>query len=254
MRTPIVAGNWKMNTDRTSGLALVDALALAVGSITACEVILCPPYTLLDAVSQRISNTAMKLGAQNMYHESEGAFTGEISASMLRSVGCTHVIVGHSERRTIFGETDEHVARKTAVAVAHGLIPIVCVGETLVERDRGDVEEVIGRQLDSVLRAIEPGNGSLPVVVAYEPVWAIGTGRTATPSQAQEVHAFIRNRISALHQSTAADAMRILYGGSVNATNANELFGQPDIDGGLIGGASLKADGFKSIVSAAAGA
>ncbi|MBC8144061.1 MAG: triose-phosphate isomerase [bacterium] len=250
MRTSIVAGNWKMNTDRASGLALIDAIVARVGSGTACEVIVCPPFTLLDAASQKLSGTSIRLGAQNVYFEREGAFTGEISTAMLGSVGCSHVIVGHSERRTLFGETDEYVARKIAATIAANLIPIVCVGETLEERDRGDVENVIGRQIDVALRDIELRDGTLAIVIAYEPVWAIGTGRTATPAQAQDVHHFIRERVATLHTRAAADSVRILYGGSVNADNAVELFGCADIDGGLIGGASLKVDSFMTIIDA----
>jgi triosephosphate isomerase len=252
MRTRIVAGNWKMNTDRTSGLALVDAIVGAIGGgAGTAEVIVCPPYTLLDAASQRLVGTPVRLGAQDVHFESEGAFTGAISTSMLRSVGCTHVIVGHSERRTLFGENDEVVRRKTMAVIASAMTPIVCVGETLEERDAGRVEEVVGRQVDAALREVAGVDGALPVVVAYEPVWAIGTGRTASPEQAQEVHAFIRGRVAAMHGDAPAAALRILYGGSVNAANAAELFSRPDIDGGLIGGASLKSDSFLTIVRAA---
>lgn len=258
MRQKIVAGNWKMNTDRHSGLALVDAILARLGGGTGtrndgsgAEVVLCPPFVLLDAIAQRLAGGSIRLGAQDLFYETQGAFTGAISAPMLRSVGCTHAIVGHSERRTIFRETDDEVARKTRAAIEGGLTPIVCVGETLEERDAARVEEVVGRQIDAALAGLESRAGALPIVVAYEPVWAIGTGRTASPEQAQEVHAFIRGRVSSMHGDAVARALRILYGGSVNAANAAELFAREDIDGGLIGGASLKADDFATIVEAA---
>jgi triosephosphate isomerase len=252
MRTPIVAGNWKMNTDRASGRALLDAVVEGLGSgPIATEVIVCPPYILLDAARERLDGTVIMLGAQDVFHESDGAFTGAISTSMLRSVGCSHVIVGHSERRTIFGEDDATVAKKTRAAIAAGLVPIVCVGETLEERDAGRVEEIVGRQIDAAVGELALRDGDLPIVVAYEPVWAIGTGRTATPQQAQQAHAFIRERVALLHGDRAARSLRVLYGGSVNAGNAAELFAESDIDGGLIGGASLKADAFLTIIAAA---
>jgi triosephosphate isomerase (TIM) len=252
MRTKIVAGNWKMNTDRSSAVALIDAIAARIADRDGlADVIVCPPYVSLDAVSQRLGDTGIGLGAQDLFHETEGAFTGAISAAMLRSVGCSHAIVGHSERRTIFGETDDIVARKARAAIEGELTPIVCVGETLEERDAGRVEEVIGRQIDAALGSLELVDARLPIVVAYEPVWAIGTGRTASPQQAQAVHAFIRARVAAMHGDAAASELRILYGGSVNAGNAAELFSQPDIDGGLIGGASLNAESFLTIIEAA---
>jgi triosephosphate isomerase (TIM) len=255
MRRKIVAGNWKMNADRSSGLALVDAIVAELGDDAAgrsgAEVVVCPPFVFIDAVARQLGGRAIAVGSQDVYHESAGAFTGEVSAPMLRSVGCTHAIVGHSERRTIFGESDDDVARKTRAAIAGGLTPIVCVGETLEERDAGRVDEVVGRQIDAALHGLELRDGELPIVVAYEPVWAIGTGRTATPEQAQEVHAFIRSRVATMHGEGAGDALRILYGGSVNAANAAELFARADIDGGLIGGASLKAHDFATIVRAA---
>ena len=252
MRQKIVAGNWKMNTDRASGLALIEALIAEIGgSSFGCEVVVCPPFVVLDAASQRIAGSVLKLGAQDVFHESHGAYTGEISTAMLLSVGCTHVIIGHSERRTHFGESDDIVARKTAAAIASGIVPIVCVGETLDEREAGSVDDVIGRQIDGAIGSVSVSDGVLPLVIAYEPVWAIGTGVTASPEQAQDVHAFIRSRVEALHGASPAGAVRILYGGSVTASNASELFGQNDIDGGLIGGASLKADSFGTIVRAA---
>jgi triosephosphate isomerase len=252
MRRTIVAGNWKMNMDRASGPELIDAIIDRLGGeVPSCEVVICPPYILLDVAAQRLGAGPIRLGAQDVHHETEGAFTGAISVPMLRSVGCTHVIIGHSERRTIFGESDDVVARKTRAAIEGGLTPIVCVGETLDERDAGAVESVVGRQIDVALAGLETRSEGLPIIVAYEPVWAIGTGRTATPEQAQEVHAFIRARVSAMHGTSAAEHLRILYGGSVNAANAADLFSRPDIDGGLIGGASLKAEGFAAIVEAA---
>jgi triosephosphate isomerase len=214
------------------------------------EVALCPPFTALAAVAEVLRGGPVRLGAQNMYAEDEGAFTGEVSPRMLRDAGCTHVILGHSERRQLFGETDENVGRKAPAAFRHGLTPIVCVGETLAERDGNRTMEVVERQTERALRALTPDQVAT-AVVAYEPVWAIGTGRNATPEQAQEVHAFIRGLIARSHGEAVAAAVRILYGGSVKPDNAAALMAQADVDGALVGGASLQAPAFLKIVQAA---
>ncbi len=248
MRQPLVAGNWKMNGSRDSATGLVKGVVAGIGGL-GTEVVVCPPFVYLDQVGRLIDGTALRLGAQNMATEEPGAFTGEVAGSMLQDIGCSYVILGHSERRSLYGEDDAVVAAKTVRALADGLLPIVCVGELLEERQAGKTEAVVGRQLDAVLDAVGAvgiGRG----VVAYEPVWAIGTGMTATPEQAQEVHAFIRARV-AKHDTAVAEGLRILYGGSVKGDNAEGLFGQPDIDGGLIGGASLKVEDFMAICRAA---
>jgi triosephosphate isomerase len=249
MRRPIVAGNWKMHGSRTENAALVDAL-LAAWPARGGEGIVCPPFVYLQELSRMLRDSPIRLGAQDLCAEPVGAFTGEVSAPMLRDVGCSHVIVGHSERRALYGESDTLVARKFAAALAGGLVPILCVGESLAERDAGRTHEVVARQLDAVLDLSGPGPFAT-AVIAYEPVWAIGTGRVASPGQAQDVHAFIRGRMAA-RDATISSSVRILYGGSVKAGNARELFAMPDVDGGLIGGASLKAEEFVAIVAAAA--
>ncbi|MFP4161855.1 MAG: triose-phosphate isomerase [Ectothiorhodospira sp.] len=248
MRRPLVAGNWKMNGSREANQALMRDLAGPVADLSA-DVAVCPPFVYLEQVA-KLTGSAIGLGAQDLSDQDAGAYTGEVSGAMLRDLGCRYVIVGHSERRALYGEDDAFTARKFAAARRHGLVPILCVGEQLEERERDITEAVIGRQLDAVLE-LEGVAALEGAVIAYEPVWAIGTGRTATPDQAQAVHAFIRGRIDALDSAVAAKA-RILYGGSVKADNATELFGQPDIDGGLIGGASLKAADFLAICKAAA--
>ena len=213
------------------------------------DVVLCPPFISLKTVGDEISTTSVKLGAQNMHWEKDGAYTGEISATMLRDVYCHYVILGHSERRQYFGETDQTVNQKTKAALASTLIPIVCVGETLEQRESGAMEEVVRTQVQNSLKNL--GDDLSKVIVAYEPVWAIGTGKTATPEQAQEVHALIRRVLAEMSDQDTADSIRIQYGGSVKPGNAAELFGQPDIDGGLIGGASLEVRSFVEIVKAA---
>ncbi|MDZ7753742.1 MAG: triose-phosphate isomerase [Gammaproteobacteria bacterium] len=248
MRQPFVAGNWKMNGSRDSAKSLVEGVVAGVQGLGA-EVAVCPPCVYLEQVGRLVDGSAVKLGAQNMAKEEPGAFTGEVAGAMLRDMGCHYVILGHSERRSLYGEDDAVVAAKTGRALADGLSPIVCVGELLDERQTGTTEVVIGRQLDAVLDAVGAA-GIARGVIAYEPVWAIGTGMTATPEQAQEVHAFIRARV-AKHDTGVAAGLRILYGGSVKGDNAEGLFGQPDIDGGLIGGASLKVDDFVAICRAA---
>jgi triosephosphate isomerase len=238
-RSRLVAGNWKMNGSRASNGALLEALLAGLGKTTGVEAAVCPPYVYLQQVSERLAGTSITWGAQNVSEHAQGAYTGEVSAAMLLEFGCRYAIVGHSERRQLFGESDAQVAAKFAAAQAGGLTPILCVGETLAEREAGRTEQVVARQLDAVLNQ----SNFNQAVLAYEPVWAIGTGRNATPQQAQAVHAFLRARLS--------PDVRILYGGSVKAQNAAALFAMPDIDGGLIGGASLVAQEFSEIVRAA---
>jgi len=249
MRQPLVAGNWKMNGSVESVRELLSGLKAGIGDITKCEVAVCPPYIFIPMAQAELSDTPIPWGSQNLSIEQSGAFTGEISGSMLTDFGCTYAIVGHSERRTLYGEDDALVAKKYAVARAAGLKPILCVGETLEEREKGVTEEVVARQLDALIDL--EGVGALADgVIAYEPVWAIGTGMTATPQQAQDVHAFIRNRVAQL-DAAVAEGLRILYGGSMKPENAAELMANPDIDGGLIGGAALKAEDFFGICKAA---
>jgi triosephosphate isomerase len=229
--------------------ALAEEIRTGAGG-AAADVLVCPPFTALLAVAEALRGGPVLLGGQNMHWEEEGAFTGEIAPRMLRDAGCTHVVLGHSERRQLFGEVDENVARKAQAAFKHGLIPIVCVGETLAERDADRTMEVVERQTERALRGLTPDQAAA-AVIAYEPVWAIGTGRNATAEQAQEVHAFIRRLVARSHGDAAAAALRILYGGSVKPDNAAALLAQPDVDGALVGGASLKAASFLDIVRAA---
>jgi triosephosphate isomerase len=252
MRRALVAGNWKMYKTLADGLALAQAVRDGVEQEKlGAEVVLVPPFVLLHGLSGVLRGGRVGLGAQNMHWEKEGAFTGEISPPMLKDAGCTHVVLGHSERRHIFGETDDGVGRKARAALDHGLVPIVCVGEQLAERESSRTFEVVERQLERGLRALTPDEVAARVVVAYEPVWAIGTGKTASPEQAQEVHEFLRRRIAASHGDTVAPHVRILYGGSVKPDNAAALIAQPDVDGSLVGGACLKADSFLAIIRAA---
>ena len=248
MRRPVVAGNWKMHGSRAENTRLINAI-LEASDEPACEVIVCPPAVYLWEIGRQLKGNRIALGAQTLCADSQGAFTGEVSGAMLKDVGASHVIVGHSERRALYREDDALVARKFVAAQAAGLLPILCVGETLEEWERGDTEQVVARQLDAVL-AVAGVASFGRAIVAYEPVWAIGTGKNATPDQAQAVHAFIRARIAA-RDAMIGDGLRLLYGGSVKAANAAELFGQPDVDGGLVGGASLKADEFVRICAAA---
>lgn len=249
MRRPLVAGNWKMNGSRETIVRLVAELCEGLAEPPRAEVAVCPSYVYLSEVKAQIGSAAIALGAQDVSDQESGAHTGEVAGSMLTDVGCTYAIVGHSERRNIYGESDEFTARKFAAARRAGLKPVLCVGELLEEREAGVTEDVVARQLDAVI-ALEGVKALAYAVVAYEPVWAIGTGKTATTEQAQEVHAFIRNRVRALDPAVA-DGLRILYGGSVNSANAVALFGMADIDGGLVGGASLKAGEFVAICKAA---
>ena len=245
MRRKLVAGNWKLNGSYESIEVLLGGIKAGWQEVSGAEVAVCPPFVYLDFVRSQLQGTQIALGAQDCCDEDKGAFTGEVSAPMLKELGCTYVILGHSERRHVYGESDEFTARKFAAVKRAGLRPILCVGELLEEREQGITEQVVARQLDAVID--EYGSESLEgAVVAYEPVWAIGTGKTATPEQAQDVHAFIRQRIAERDQALA-EATRILYGGSVKGSNAGELFGMPDIDGGLIGGAALNSEDFLSI-------
>jgi triosephosphate isomerase len=245
MRRPVIAGNWKMFKTQAQAEALAtDVRNGATGDV---EVVVAPPFTALAAVAAVLKGSPVGLAGQNMHSEVEGAFTGEVSPAMLRDAGCTHVILGHSERRQLFGETDEGVAKKAEAAFTHGLTPIVCVGETLAEREAARTMEVVERQTERALRGLTADQVAV-LLLAYEPVWAIGTGRTATPEQAQEVHAFIRKHVSGSHGAPTAAALRILYGGSVKPDNIGALMAQADVDGALVGGASLEAFGFLKIV------
>jgi triosephosphate isomerase (TIM) len=250
MRRKLAAANWKMHGSRAENAPLVDAV-LGSRSLADVDCVICPPFVYLSEIARLLRDTPVRLGAQDVCAETSGAYTGEVAASMLRDVGCEYVIVGHSERRTLYGEDDALVARKFATAQSRGLIPILCVGEQLAEREAGRTAEVINRQVDAVL-ALSGIASFERAVIAYEPVWAIGTGRNATPEQAGEVHAALRARL-ARQDARIAGGLRILYGGSVKAGNARELFTQPDVDGGLIGGASLKAEEFLNILAAARG-
>jgi triosephosphate isomerase len=250
MRKKFIAGNWKVNTLRADGAALAAAIAKGVGSASDVEVAVCPPSVYLAAIGQAIAGSAVGLGAQNCHHEAKGAFTGEISPAMLVDVGCQYVILGHSERRQIFKETSGDVSRKTHAALAAGLVPIVCVGETLDERQSGRTTAVVREQIEHSLAGLS-AEQMAKLVVAYEPVWAIGTGVVATPEQAEAVHADLRRLLETRYNSEVASKVRIQYGGSVNAENAATLLSQPNIDGALVGGASLKAESFLAIVAAA---
>jgi triosephosphate isomerase (TIM) len=247
MRKKFVAGNWKMNTNAADAVKLAVAVARGAGAIAA-DVAVCPPFVYLQAVAAALKGSRVALGAQDMYCEPQGAFTGEISGAMLKDVGCAYVIAGHSERRHVIGEGDDLINRKTRAALACGLLPILCVGETLEERDGGRMMEVVGRHVREGLKGIG-ADAAEKVTIAYEPVWAIGTGRNATPQQAQEVHAEIRIMLTALYGQAVAQKMRIQYGGSVKPENAADIMAQPDVDGALVGGASLKADSFLAIAA-----
>ncbi|HEX8311317.1 MAG TPA: triose-phosphate isomerase [Chthoniobacteraceae bacterium] len=252
MRKKIIAANWKMNMTLNESDRFLETFVLEIGDEKRVDIVIAPPFTGLARVSEQLSKVQnVKLGAQNMHYEKPGAFTGEISAHMLRELFVRYVVLGHSERRSIFGETDEIVNKKTRAALEATLKPIVCIGETLEERDGGRVEQVLETQLKGSLAGLEAKELS-EIVIAYEPVWAIGTGRTASPEQAQEAHAFIRKTLAALSDSATADKIRIQYGGSVKPANTTELMAQPDIDGALVGGASLDPRGFTEIVKLAA--
>jgi len=249
-RTPIVVGHWQLHHDVDHSLALVTELHAQLGERTGVDIGVAPVFTALQAVAKRLEGTGIFVAAQNCFWDSAGAWTGEVSPPLLRDVGCSHVVLGHSERRQHFGETDDDVRKKVDAALREGLDVIACVGETEAERDAGHTTDRVATQLDAAIAEVAAADASR-VVVAYEPVWAIGTGRTATPDQAQEMHRFIRDRLRD-HYGDAAERMRIQYGGSVKPGNAKELMQQPDIDGALVGGASLDAASFAAIVQAAA--
>ncbi|MBK1718771.1 triose-phosphate isomerase [Thiocystis violacea] len=248
MRQPLIAGNWKLNGTKVSAKALMTAVLEGAKEIGKAEIAVCPPFAFLDLGERLLSGGRVRLGAQNVCTEAGGAYTGEVSAAMLAEFGCRYVICGHSERREYYGETDAIVARKLAVVVSNRMTPILCVGETLEQREQGRMQEVIASQIDAIIE--HNGIASFgQLEIAYEPVWAIGTGKTASPEQAQEVHDFIRHRIAG-HDATIAAKVRILYGGSMKPGNAGELMSQADIDGGLIGGAALVAEDFLAICRA----
>lgn len=247
MRKIIIAGNWKMYKTSFEAVELVTELKRTLGDMNDVDVVVCTPFTALSEVKDILNDCSIGLGAQNIYWEDFGAFTGEVSAPMIKAIGVEYVIIGHSERRQFFGETDATVNKKIKAALKHALIPIVCIGEVLGERESGKTFDVIKTQLEGSLvnlTALEMEN----IVLAYEPVWAIGTGKTATPAQAQEVHKFIRDWLTKKYDAAIANKVRIQYGGSVKPENTAELMGQPDIDGALVGGASLKSDSFTAIV------
>ncbi|MGB7623673.1 MAG: triose-phosphate isomerase [Terriglobia bacterium] len=248
MRTPVIAGNWKMFKTIEESITFVDALVPLVKSSTHCEVIVAPPFNALSNVAQRLKGTNVRVSAQDCHWEKEGAFTGEVSCGMIRDAGASHVIIGHSERRQFFGETNETVNKKIFAALRASLTPIVCIGESLAEREQNQTEKVLGEQTTwglSTLTELQLSH----IIMAYEPVWAIGTGRTATPELAAETHRLIRATIGKLFSASSAAALRILYGGSVKPDNIQGLMAQPEIDGALVGGASLKADSFAAIIN-----
>lgn len=250
MRTPLVMGNWKLNGSKTMALDLVTNLAKELGSIDGCEVAIAPPVVYLDYVKKLLADSNIILGAQNVDTHLSGAYTGDISAAMLKEVGATHIIIGHSERRTYHKESDKFIAEKFSILKENNLVPVLCIGETEAENEAGQTQSVCAKQIDAVIDLLGV-QAFKNAVIAYEPIWAIGTGKSATPAQAQAVHKFIRDHIAKLDAEVAKQVI-IQYGGSVNDKNAAELFTQPDIDGALVGGASLKADAFAAIVKAAA--
>jgi len=248
MRTPLVAGNWKMHKTLAEAHALVKGIRAGIEGLSGVEVLVAPPFPFLLPMAKEVDGSAIMLGAQNAHEERQGAFTGEVSVAMLADAGCSHVIIGHSERRHVFGELGDRLAKKVRAVQAGGLDVIYCVGETLAEREAGKTEDVVARQLEE---AIASDVNLDKLILAYEPVWAIGTGKTATPEQAQEVHTFVRSRMASAFGQPAADAVRILYGGSVKPANAEELMSKPDVDGALVGGACLVAEDFVAIIRAA---
>ena len=252
MRKPFVAGNWKMNMDSQTGPALAQGVAEGTSGVAgdSVTVAVIPPFVYLPVVQAAVGSSKVAVGAQDIYFEEKGAFTGEISPAMLKDVGCTYVLCGHSERRHVLGETDEIVNKKLLASLAGELLPILCVGELLEERDAGQTEQVVERQIRAGLAGVDAAKMA-QVTIAYEPVWAIGTGRTATREQAQEVHAFIRKLLGEIYDASLAAEIRIQYGGSVKPDNAKELMNEPDVDGCLVGGASLKVDDFVAIIKAA---
>ncbi len=251
MRKPFIAGNWKMNTDSASAVALAAGLARELSSVDTVDVAVCPPFVYLQSVAAALSASNIALGSQNVYFEEKGAFTGEISCAMLKDTSCAYAIIGHSERRHVLGETDAMINKKISAAIIGGLLPIFCVGELLEERQGGTTNEVVAGQIKNGLEGIS-AESIQAVTVAYEPVWAIGTGLTATPEQAQEVHAMIRGLLTDLYGNEIAQTIRIQYGGSAKPGNTAELMSQPDVDGLLVGGASLKVEDFAAMVKTVA--
>ncbi len=247
MRNIVIAGNWKMYKSNSEAKELVEELKNKTNDIIKTRMIVCPPYTALSIAAELVKGTNIQVGAQNMYWEQQGAFTGEISTEMIKSTGATFVLIGHSERRQFFGETDETVNKKLKAALQSGLNPIVCIGETLEERESGVTNDIVGKQVEKALADIST-ESMKKVVLAYEPIWAIGTGKTATPQQAQDVHKFIRSILFRLYNTEVGNEIVIQYGGSVKPENATELLSQPDIDGALVGGACLKAESFSEII------
>jgi triosephosphate isomerase len=247
-RKPIIAGNWKMNITATQARDLASKLIPLVSGVKDRDIVLAPTFTSLQTVAEAIKGTNVALAAQNVFWEDKGAFTGEISAEMLLDSGCKYVIIGHSERRQYFGETDETVNKKVRQALNKGLLPIVCVGELLSEREAGKANDVIDRQITGALKGVAAAEMQ-KIVIAYEPVWAIGTGKTASPDQANEIHAFIRQKVKAMYTAEVSDGLRIQYGGSVTPDNVSQLMAKPDIDGALVGGASLKPESFAALVT-----
>jgi triosephosphate isomerase len=248
MRTPLIAGNWKMHKTLAEARELVRGIREGIAGIRGVDVLICPPFPLLFPMAKAVAGSSIRLGAQNAHEAPQGAFTGEVSVAMLKDVGCSDVIVGHSERRQLFGEDDSLLARKVRAGVRGGLHVIYCVGETLEEREAGRTQTVVERQMNHVInRDVAPDR----ISVAYEPVWAIGTGKTATPDQAQEVHKHIRTILASTYDPDTADGVRLLYGGSVKPQNAADLFAQPDVDGALVGGACLETSDFLAIITAA---
>jgi len=252
MRRKIIAGNWKMYKTLSEAIELVNSLKRTLGDISEADIVICPPYTALDSISDLLIESNISLGAQDAHWEKEGAFTGEVSIAMLKDIGCKYIIIGHSERRQFFGETNDTVNKKVKAVLAAGLAPIVCVGETLAEREAAKAFDVINDHVQNGFKGLTKDE-VLKIVIAYEPVWAIGTGKTATPEQAQEAHAFIRKVLGELWGKDAAAEIRIQYGGSVKPDNAAILMAKEDIDGALVGGASLKVDSFTEIVKKSVG-
>jgi triosephosphate isomerase len=251
-RTPIIGGNWKMNTNAGSARDLASSVGVGFAQLSGVDAFVCPPFPYLLTVRDAIGSSGLSLAAQDLYHQPDGAFTGEVSTAMLKDCGCGAVLIGHSERRHVIGEGDDLINSKTKAALDAGLTAVLCIGETLEQRERGETDAVNDRQLRAGLAGVSPAQMA-SVVIAYEPVWAIGTGKTATPDDAQDAHANVRGVLADLYDQAVADATRIQYGGSMKPDNAADLLAQPDIDGGLIGGASLKPADFLAILSAAAG-
>ena len=249
MRKPFIAGNWKMHKTLAEARELITGIRAGLEGVTGVDVLICTPFTLLFPIARAVADSPIMFGAQNAHEEIQGAFTGEVSVPMIKDTGATYVIIGHSERRQLFGETGDRLAKKARAVIDGGLNLIYCVGETLDQREAGQMQSVVGQQMDMVINKddIDPAR----LTIAYEPVWAIGTGRTATPEQAQEMHAFLRSRLASIYDASTAAAIRILYGGSVKPGNAASLLGQPDIDGALVGGACLVAEDFIAIIKAA---